>query len=77
MVWIVLVCVVLYCIADQLTKSQIKAGNKAPKRIEALIEDEDFGSKLTKANKVFYTHIPHDFGYVCTIKAEALAWRSI
>ncbi|PVD21135.1 hypothetical protein C0Q70_19301 [Pomacea canaliculata] len=48
----------------KLTKEQIKAGYEALKEIETLINNKDFGSRLTEACSNFYTRIPHDFGQV-------------
>lgn len=53
-----------YSVTGKLTKEQIKAGYEALKEIETLINNKDFGSRLTEACSNFYTRIPHDFGQV-------------
>ena len=49
----------------KLTKSQIKAGYTALKKIEACITRGQTGDQLTRACDEFYTRIPHNFGCVC------------
>lgn len=53
-----------YFASGKLSADQIKAGNIALKKIEACLENNDYGTKLVQACDEFYTRIPHDFGSV-------------